>query len=196
MISTVSRGSPVIGRRPRRGAGACRAAACVPSVTGHDLAQHGVSDGAVGEPVDGCNHRHLRRIPGDSAPATCRQLGEPAIELLHQIGPEPELDRPRPDQRAVVELAGDEQRLRPAVRAAADAGDHEPLVSAELVLDPRGASPARRVARVEALGDDALQTELGDFRDECLRPLETMLAGVRQAGPSSASSSRRARRSR
>ena len=68
-------------------------------------------------------------------------------------------------------MAGDEQRLGSAIRASADSRHHEPLVSAELVLDPGGASPARRVARVEPLGDDALQTELGDFRDERLRPL-------------------------
>ena len=135
----------------------------------HDLAQHGVADRAVGEPVDGSNHRHLRRIPGDSAPVAGGQLGESLLQRLHELGSKSELDRSGADQRPVGELAGDEQRLVSAIRASADSGHHEPLVSAELVLDPRGASPARRVARVEALGDDALQTEVGDVRDERLR---------------------------
>jgi len=36
------------------------------------------------------------------------------------------------------------------------------------VFDPHGASAARGIARVKALGDHALQAEPGNIRDECL----------------------------
>jgi hypothetical protein len=55
-----------------------------------------------------------------------------------------------------------------SVSISTDAGDHKPLLAAELPLDPSGASAPGEVARTEALGDDALEPELLDAGEEIL----------------------------
>jgi hypothetical protein len=69
-----------------------------------------------------------------------------------------------------------------SVSVSADPGDGEPLLTAELSLDPRRAPAPGEVGRTEALGDDALEPEFLDPGDEVLAAFDHHTLGRSPGG--------------
>ena len=135
------------------------------------LAQHGVPHRCVRQAVERGNHRQLGRIPGNGSPSTRRQLGELELEAFDELALKAQLDRAGAGERSVVMAARDEDRVHRARPRPPNAGHCEPLLAAELELDPSRRPATRQVSRVTALGDNPLESELGDAGDECLGAL-------------------------
>ena len=135
--------------------------------------------GAAPRRAPACRADHEARPPPTRRPDTKRlvragggQLGEAALEALDEPAVKPELARSGAGEQAVRVTARDEDRLDVALSSPAKAGHRELLLAAELVLHPRAVAAPGDVGRVKALGDDALEAELGDACDEVLGPVD------------------------
>ena len=93
------------------------------------------------------NHGHLGRIPRDHTAPTRRQFREADLKALDELAAEAELDGAGTGERAVGLVARDEDRVDVSVSVSANPGDSEPLLTAELSLDPRRASAPGEVGR-------------------------------------------------
>src|SRR4051812_38399895 len=108
-------------------------------------------------------------------------------DTLPLLGTQPERGLAGVADAAVRVLASEDERLGTAAVARSTPEHDDPLLTAVLVLDPRGAAPPAEIRRVETLEDDALEAmrprhrhELGRLIDEVRRndpaaPLEVEL---------------------